>query len=309
LNNHCAAVVYYNLNTDSTTRTGVLRPDDYPNAAAMLQGTDAGKNWEVPAEGLVAYDWRNKRGVKLTARGVALSLPSAEGGTMQDVFYLLAPAKNGWAVLGNPEKFLSPACVREGISSSATEMEFTLEDAEQVLIYQEEGTPVIEGSVSITPVPGSAGFFLVRFPESADRNRVVRVRREVKPELAGYEKWKKDHFEGTDADSAPDGNPAGDGIVNLMKYATGRDPLKPCGSVTTLTVKQLGGKKYMALAWPVNPDAKDVAFAVESSGNLEEWVEESGARVSGSRGEYVDDVEIGGTGPERRFLRLKVTRL
>lgn len=81
--------------------------------------------------------------------------------------------------------------MREGISSSATEMEFTLEDAEQVLIYQEEGTPVIEGSVSITPVPGSAGFFLVRFPESADRNRVVRVRREVKPELAGYEKWKK----------------------------------------------------------------------------------------------------------------------
>ncbi|MEI3558050.1 MAG: hypothetical protein V8Q21_02615 [Akkermansia muciniphila] len=79
--------------------------------------------------------------------------------------------------------------------------------------------------------------------------------------------------------------------------------------MTTLTVKQLGGKKYMALAWPVNPDAKDVAFAVESSGNLEEWVEESGARVSGSRGEYVDDVEIGGTGPERRFLRLKVTRL
>lgn len=309
LNNHCAAVVYYNLNTDSTTRTGVLRPDDYPNAAAMLQGTDAGKNWEVPAEGLVAYDWRNKRGVKLTARGVALSLPSAEGGTMQDVFYLLAPVKNGWAVLGNPEKFLSPACVREGISSSATEMEFTLEDAEQVLIYQEEGTPVIEGSVSITPVPGSAGFFLVRFPESADRNRVVRVRREVKPEPAGYEKWKKDHFEGTDADSAPDGNPAGDGIVNLMKYATGRDPLKPCGSVTTLTVKELGGKKYMALAWPVNPDAKDVAFAVESSGNLEEWVEESGARVSGSRGEYVDGVEIGGTGPERRFLRLKVTRL
>ncbi|MEI3558049.1 MAG: hypothetical protein V8Q21_02610 [Akkermansia muciniphila] len=84
--------------------------------------------------------------------------------------------------------------MREGISSSATEMEFTLEDAEQVLIYQEEGTPVIEGSVSITPVPGSAGFFLVRFPESADRNRVVRVRREVKPELAGYEKWKKESF-------------------------------------------------------------------------------------------------------------------
>ena len=32
--------------------------------------------------------------------------------------------------------------------------------------------------------------------------------------------------------------PAGDGVTNLMKYATGLDPLKPCGSVTKVSVEE-----------------------------------------------------------------------
>lgn len=312
LNNRCAAVVYYNLNTDATTRTGVLRPADYPNAAAMLQGTDAAEEkWEVPAEGLVAYDWRNGRGVRLTEQGVPLSLPSKEGGSMKDIFYLLAPVKNGWAVLGDPDKFLSPACVKEGISSSPTEMEFTLEDAEKVLIYQEEGTPVVPDAVSVSPVAGSPGFYLAVFPESSSGSRLVRVQRESAPEPAGYEKWKKETFPaGTpEEETAPEAAPSGDGVSNLMKYATGLDPLKPSGSVTALTVREEGGKKYLVLNWPVNPDAVDVTFTVESSADLQTWrEEESGAAVEGARGEYRDSVSIDGNAPKRRFLRLKVTR-
>lgn len=310
LNNRCAAVVYYNLNTDAaaTTRTGVLRPGDYPSASAMLQGAGAEEKWEVPAEGLVAYDWRNGRGVKLAPQGVPLSLVSVEGGSMKDIFYLLAPVKNGWAVLGNPDKFLAPACVKEGISSSTTEMEFTLEDGGKVMIYQEEGIPVVLDSLSVSPVKGSPGFFLVTFPESASGSRLVRVRKEAAPEPGGYEKWKKDHFEGTAADSSPNGNPARDGITNLMKYATGLNPLEPCGSVTELTVGEEGEKKYLVLSWPVNMEAADVVFSVESSADLQTWQKEDGVIVERGRGKYRDSVTIDGNAPGRRFLRMKVSR-
>ena len=94
-----------------------------------------------------------------------------------------------------------------------------------------------------------------------------------------------------------------------MKYATGLDPLKPSGSVTALTVREEGGKKYLVLNWPVNPDAVDVTFTVESSPDLQTWrEEESGAAVEGARGEYRDSVSIDGNAPKRRFLSLKVTR-
>ena len=124
-----------------------------------------------------------------------------------------------------------------------------------------------------------------------------------------YDQWKKDKFPaGTPEDQMGAGAaPAGDGVSNLMKYATGLDPLKPCGSVTRLVLRREGGLYYMTLTWPVNPEATDVTFQVESSGDLETWREEEGAGVSGTRGEYRDTAAVGETFP-RRFLRLKVSR-
>lgn len=103
--------------------------------------------------------------------------------------------------------------------------------------------------------------------------RTVTVTQTGTPPLAGYEKWKNDHFK-----------------------------------ETTLAVKELDGKKYLILTWPVNPEATDVTFSVESSENLKDWAEESGLKLTEKSGEYRDTAEINGTGPIRRFLRLKVTR-
>lgn len=82
---------------------------------------------------------------------------------------------------------------------------------------------------------------------------------------------------------APDACPAGDGVTNLMKYATGLDPNKPCGSVTGLAIREEGGKKYLVLSWPVNPEAADVAFSVESSSDLKEWSDEGIVTPAGVR--------------------------
>lgn len=126
-----------------------------------------------------------------------------------------------------------------------------------------------------------------------------------------YDAWKNGHFgeDAPESQTSPDACPAGDGISNLMKYATGLDPLKPCGSVTTLTVREEAGKKHLVLAWPVNPDATDVKHEVEVSGDLENWTVIQEMETAGkTRAEFVDLEEIGEAGTERRFLRLKVSR-
>lgn len=125
-----------------------------------------------------------------------------------------------------------------------------------------------------------------------------------------YDQWKKDHFPGgtPESQTAPDACPAGDGITNLMKYATGLDPNKPCGSVTTLGTRGENGGRRLVLEWPVNPAATDVTFSVESAEDLVTWKEEATVEPSGNRAEYVDAVAIDGNAPVRRFLRLKVTR-
>lgn len=54
--------------------------------------------------------------------------------------------------------------------------------------------------------------------------------------------------------------------------------------------------------------ATDVVFTVESSADLKKWDDEGTVTPTASRGEYQDRVAINHNAPERRFLRLKVTR-
>ena len=126
-----------------------------------------------------------------------------------------------------------------------------------------------------------------------------------KPAPTGYDKWKQDNFpDGTPDDQmAPDACPAGDGVTNLMK-----DPNKPCGSVTELTIREEDGKKYLVLSWPVNTEATDVTFSVESSADLKTWAEEETVVPTGARSEFRDTVAVEESAPVRRFLRLKVVR-
>ena len=131
------------------------------------------------------------------------------------------------------------------------------------------------------------------------------------PETAGYDKWVQDKFPSGTAgnQTAPEAAPSGDGIVNLMKYATGLDPLRPCGSVTSVTAREgEDGKMHLVLSWPVNPDATDVKHEVEASTDLKTWTLVGEAETAGkTAAQFVDPEAVGAAGG-RRFLRLKVTR-
>lgn len=144
--------------------------------------------------------------------------------------------------------------------------------------------------------------------------RTFTLTQSAAPAPTGYDKWKKDNFPaGTPENQmSPDASPAGDGITNLMKYATGLPPLKPCGSVTKVTLEaDAGGKTYLKLSWPVNPEATDVKHEVERSFDMKTWttvaeIDTTDKTKTGA--EYQDTEAVGANGTERKFLRLKVTR-
>ena len=142
--------------------------------------------------------------------------------------------------------------------------------------------------------------------------RTFTLTQSAAPAPTGYDKWKKDNFPpGTTEDQmAPGACPAGDGITNLMKYATGLPALKPCGNVTKLVLEaDADGKNYLKLSWPVNPEATDVKHEVESSTDMVTWMMVAEVDVKGVTGaEYRDTEAVGANSTARKFLRLKVTR-
>lgn len=124
---------------------------------------------------------------------------------------------------------------------------------------------------------------------------------------SALEAWRLAQFgssasAGNAADSA---DPDGDGLPNLLEYATGGDPLVPAASplATSLDTGRL------ALTFPVRSDAK-LTYAVEASDDLAAWTtifNADGATLAaaGATRTVVDHVVLA-TQP-RRFLRLVVT--
>ena len=130
--------------------------------------------------------------------------------------------------------------------------------------------------------------------------------------MTGYDKWVQDSFppDAVADRTAADAVPAGDGIPNLMKYATGQDPLKPYGSVTKVTLEEgEDGCLHLVLRRPVNPQATDVKHEVEASTDLVDWISLGEVETAGkTAAEFWDAEPVRESGMERRFLRLKVTR-
>lgn len=92
--------------------------------------------------------------------------------------------------------------------------------------------------------------------------------------------------------TAADAAPAGDGVTNLMKYATGLDPLKPCGSVTKVSVEEgVEGSRHLVLRWPVNPQAAEVKHEVEVSPDLVNWTSLGEVETAGKTSAEFRDAE------------------
>ncbi|ARN56901.1 Sip1-related alpha-galactosidase [Sedimentisphaera salicampi] len=114
LPNGAASIIAYNLanpTPDSPVKAAV-RESDYKSASSFIQ--PAVPSWEIPEEGLAYYDWYKQTGGKLGTKY------EFELDGFSDRFVQLSPIKEGWAVIGRPDKYLSAAAVESAEYKSKT---------------------------------------------------------------------------------------------------------------------------------------------------------------------------------------------
>ena len=61
-----------------------------------------------------------------------------------DKLLLLCPVSHGWAVIGRPDKFLSPAAI-QSVEASAAELKLTMVESGPLVIWVAKGRPQAEG--------------------------------------------------------------------------------------------------------------------------------------------------------------------
>lgn len=123
-----AAIVTYNVSTADTTKASVSE-SDYCEADIMVQPYP-GKR-AIPSEGLVYYDWYEKKGGKLQGE-YSFNLDNAT-----DRIVLLAEIEEGWSVIGREDKYLATVAVKSYTPSKKT-LDITLCEAGPVVVYSKK---------------------------------------------------------------------------------------------------------------------------------------------------------------------------
>ena len=138
LANDAASIVCYNLfdSAAETTISGKVSADDYKYASAMSQPYSGEKS--LPEEGLFLYDWQKKSGEVLTSDyEVVLS-------GLTDRLIHLCPIKNGWAMVGLTNKYLSPATI-SNLVCNASSVSFEVKEGGTLAFYLKDGVPEADG--------------------------------------------------------------------------------------------------------------------------------------------------------------------
>jgi len=131
-----------------------------------------------------------------------------------------------------------------------------------------------------------------------------------------FEAWREQKFTAAELSdwgfSGDAGQPARDGVPNLMKYALSLEPKTPVASgLPSLGYQALNGKTYLTLTFAKPRALTDITYNVQVSGDLQGW--QSGPfytvrtdDASTDTATYRDLTAIGDS--PRRFMRLNVTR-
>jgi len=115
--------------------------------------------------------------------------------------------------------------------------------------------------------------------------------------------WRQSYFgtitnAGLAADTA---DPDGDGLLNLLEYALGSNPLVPDSSALTPVAREANGN----LSFTFFRAHPDVSYIIQGSTNLELWGDLiTNPGIVGQHVSFIDPV----TNAPRHFLRLKITQ-
>ncbi len=162
LANGAAALAAYNLTEPETTVTVTVAPEDYTHAGQMQQPP---RRWQVPEAGLLLYDWYARTAVPLDEPW-ALTL---EG--FADRLLLLCPIQDGWAMIGRPDLFLSPAAV-EVLAVEPERLLLRMYETGPLAIWRHEGRIASDAGAF---EPQGDGLWVADMVVG-ERDRVVEVR-------------------------------------------------------------------------------------------------------------------------------------
>jgi dienelactone hydrolase len=166
----------------------------------------------------------------------------------------------------------------------------------------------------VFPLPGSA--------VAADRaaNRITYAET---PPASPMAEWRSIHFWGAETAGAPEADPDGDGLPNLVEYGLGLDPWSPARTgLPRPAAVQTNNNRFLALTFTRVMLATDLSYMVETSSNLLQWA--AGSTYAGTNSPadsgLTTEVSRAGTGLESvtvrdltpagtatpRFLRLRL---
>ena len=141
LANRSVAVAVYNFQGDAAGDnpefTTVIQSGDYRAAGGMVQPYSG--DWQLPAEGLVVYDWSAGTATRLKSSGYPVSIRGFGDRLLQ-----LSSIENGWAVIGRTDKYL-PAAAVESVTSNRKKLTVALHESGPLSIWLDRGTPHAAG--------------------------------------------------------------------------------------------------------------------------------------------------------------------
>jgi hypothetical protein len=124
-----------------------------------------------------------------------------------------------------------------------------------------------------------------------------------------YEIWTFGHFGeefGNLALTGPSEDGDGDGLDNLLEYATDSDPRHFTGDAITFSIATIGSEHHLRVTVRRNPDATDVTIGAEAGSDLSGWSANGLVIETDTPTLWIarDTVPVG---TAKRFLRVKAT--
>jgi len=148
LANRSAALAVYNLDggvsEDEQELRATISPAHYTQASAMIQPYPG--KWKLPPEGLLLYDVYERSARKLSSP-VEVSIRG-----FGDRLFQMTPIASGWAVIGNPEKYLPAAAVAANLKGDSVEIR--AHEAGPVVVWSSRGKPQSPG-LEFRPLSGN----------------------------------------------------------------------------------------------------------------------------------------------------------
>ncbi len=149
----CAAAAAYNLTHPAKPVHGEWTADDHRHAAALLSPAEAAA-WSRPAaDGLLRYDCLSGR-AELQRKPARYTLAP-----LTDAFVVFSPVQEGWALVGDPQKYLPPSAVTR-FEVLGDRVRLASYEACEVLVWRASGTV----NAGIHVAPAGDGLWRVSLP-------------------------------------------------------------------------------------------------------------------------------------------------